>query len=146
MPAVAAPEEVPWPRFPPSWLTEETAAETMADPGTSGAAMAAPDAMAPPTVCIPAARRSPKSAFGVWRSMVRLVEMRTGVESIRVGFVGFDIAVTSVSFWGLENLGRESAHFGYRGRWSFGFAGCGTFLSHTSNYSNPQGYLGFLTG
>ena len=56
----------------------------MAEPETSGAAIAAPEAITPPTVCTPAESRSPKSVFGVCRSTVRLVEILTGVGSIRL--------------------------------------------------------------
>src|SRR4051812_26246668 len=101
MPPPEAPPEIAttpdiayWPETaPPFWPedcalesceTEETAAETIAPPGTNGAAMAAPLATAEAPVSRPAFTRSPKSDFGVCRSMERLVEMRTGVGSMRL--------------------------------------------------------------
>ena len=61
-----------------------TAAETMAPPGTKGAATAAPWATALPAAAAPFWMRLPKESFGVWRASVTLVSRRSGVGSMRL--------------------------------------------------------------
>src|SRR4051812_22598393 len=80
-------------------VTEETAAERIAPPGSAGAAIAAPVATAPAAVSRPAFTRSPKSVLGVWRSTLMLVDIRTGLP---VGSMRLMPAMTASSFPGIR--------------------------------------------